>query len=105
MLMVEIEAYDAAGVLLAAQREAVIKSAVLPLKNRFDSCYEFTCACTYNCEIMYGTPKWDGDVERELTPLYPLRREISRDESESKPLPAMTKWNFSKAIAKHKSGT
>jgi hypothetical protein len=54
---------------------------------------------------MYGTPKWDGDIEKELKPLYPVRPEILRDESENKPLPVMTKWNSSKAISKQKIGS
>jgi hypothetical protein len=106
-LMVDLEAHDAAGVLLAEERGHKKRDAVLSLKNRLNSCYEFTRACTYNkaCEVMYGTPKWDGDVEKELKPLYPFRPEVLFDESDNKPLPVTTKWNFSKALSRQEVGS
>ena len=51
---------------------------------------------------MHGTPKWDGDVEKELKPSRPFRPEVLFDESDNKPLPVMTKWNFSKFPNGHK---
>jgi hypothetical protein len=109
--MVDLEAYDASRVLIDAAKPGFKKNAVLliSLKNRLSSCYEFTKKTPYNkaCEVMYvmyGTPKWDGDVDLELEPLYPVRREILRDESENKPLPILSKWNFSKAISKQQEG-
>jgi hypothetical protein len=105
-LMVDLEAHDACRVLTEAAEPGFKKNAVLSLKNRLSSCYEFTRKTPYNkaCEVMHGTPKWDGDVDLELKPLYPVRREILRDESENKPLPTLSKWNFSKAISKQQEG-